>query len=138
MFSLERYRYRILGLIGTYALFILCGVMLGIVRENIFTWIGACALVSGAVLIPMVVYYVYLYISTKKRFGTAQKLSGVISNWRMSELSRMKSYLLVSYGEKEYETSTIFSRDDAPDYVGQSVSFILIGDIAVILEVQND
>ncbi len=84
---------------------------------------------------PFIIYYSYYYFKSMALANTAERRIGVVFNWKMSDISRNKAYLLIKEDDKEYETPEIFTRDDAPDYVGQNVSFVMLHDVAVILDV---
>lgn len=89
---------------------------------------------GGLYLIPGV-YYIIRYFSYKKHLEQMSVRDGVIWNWELGYL-RTNGAVAVKEDDREYLSSAIFSRDEAKDMVGSTISYAIVDDELVIIQVK--
>lgn len=138
MYSLKKYLKTALLILGIYFLTVIAGAMVGSINDD--EWIACTifAVIGGLVYVPMFIYYLYLFFKTRIKLKSAEVKEGSISSWNLVYATRSMAYLIINDGYVDYHTAAVFSRYSAPDMVGRSVSYAIIDDKAVIVELTED
>ena len=134
--SLKKYlTYSLKWLLPFTFLEIFIGVLrfTGVVEATLFVLVNIINLVC--LLIPGV-YYLAMFFVFKRKCGSFTPSEGVITNWEAG-FFRYSGKVIIKTKEGEYSTSAYFSRYEAKETVGKTVSYAVIDETLFIYEVKE-
>ena len=120
-----------------FCVLLICTVILGVLSGG---FMGLFAILCGVLGFGgFAAYYLYAYITYRKRCRDLVPQEGVIANWQvdtyMGRASSRWARVTVKVDEKEYASPTCFRLDEAQAMVGKRVSYVILEDTLLIYEI---